>query len=209
MSRSDVSICAGALVLLGASPISSFDDDDDNARVLKIMYPEIRGSIIASYQWECMRVRKALTRMSAKPIGYAYQFLFPGEAIGAPIGVFPSADAKGGISDFEVFGRTIATDRPEIWADFTVEKPENEWPAWMAELVRAAVCAAIAFQVTDQNGVAERWEMKAFGTPQEGGFGGLMGKAMTLDAQGSGNIGLVDTAFTDARFGVSFPGEEF
>lgn len=210
MARTDISICSRALMNLGASPITSFETpNDDVAAMLKVTYPEIRDTIISSYAWECMKVRKELTRAAGSPGGYSYAYIIPGDMLGGPSGVFPSIDAKVGTSAFEVRRNRIVTDLPRVWVEYQARRVEAEWPAWFADLVTAAVAAEIAFFVTDQQSVKSDWEQKAFGTPSEGGLGGLMGKAMTLDAQSSGNNpGIVSTALVEARFGGVYPGWE-
>lgn len=196
---------------LGAAPINSFDDPGDTAKFLKLAYPEIKAGIISDYQWECMKVRTELTRESGSASGFQYQFIMPGDLIGAPIAIYPSDQPWGrSTAGFEVRGRRVLANMPQVWAEYSALRPEAEWPAWFAELVTGAVAAEIAFMVTDQQNVKDHWDMKTYGTPSENRLGGLMGKAMTLDAQGSGNNpGLSDSAFVDARFGAVYPGDQW
>lgn len=209
MARTDVSICSRALMNLGAAPINSFDDPGDTAKMLKLVYPEIRSTIVSGYRWECMKVRKELTRESVTPGGFQYQYLMPGDLIGTPDAVYSSEDPYSrATSGYEVRGRKIVTNLPRAWVEYSAERPEAEWPAWFADLVMSAVAAEIAFMVTDQQNVKDYWEYKTYGTPSENRIGGLMGQAMTIDAQGSGNNpGLSDSAFVDARFGSVYPGD--
>lgn len=209
MARTDISVCSRALMNLGASPINSFDTPGDVAKFLKATYPEIRATIISSYAWECMKVRKELTRESVTPGGFKYSFLFPGDLIGAPVAAYWSDSPwMRGTSGFEVRGRRIVSNYERLWLEYSAERPEAEWPAWFADLVSSAVAAEIAFMVTDQQNVKDYWDVKTYGTPSENRVGGLMGQAMVLDAQGSGNNpGIADNAFIDARFGGVYPGD--
>lgn len=209
MARTDISICSRALMNLGASPINTFTDPRDDAQFLKLAYPEIKASIISAYPWECMKKREELTRESATPGGFRYQFVMPTDLVGAPIAAFPeNTPYARGINGFEVRGRRIVTNHEALFIDYTADKPEEAWPAWFAELVMSAICAEIAFMVTDQQSVKDHWETKTYGTPSENRVGGLMGQAQTIDAQGSGNNpGLADDAFVAARFGAVYPGE--
>ncbi len=211
MARTDISICSLALMKLGAAPISSFDTPGDVAKILKSVYPEIRSTIIGLYAWECMKVRKELTRESGTPSGAKYSFILPSEMQGTPIAAYWSDQPwVRATSGFEVRSRRLVTNYERIWLEFTAERPESEWPAWFADLVTSAVAAEIAFMVTDQQSVKDYWEYKTYGTPSEQRIGGLMGQAMAIDAQGSGNNpGLSDTAFIDARFGGVYPGDQW
>lgn len=211
MARTDISICARALMNLGAAPINSFDTPGDTAKFLKAAYPEIRDTIIGSYQWETFKTVKELTRVSGTPVGFKYAFVSPGDMMSVPIAAFWSDQPWiRAMSGFEVRGNRILSNYERMWLAYTALRPEAEWPAWFAELMTAAVCAEIAFMVTDQQNVKDYWEAKTYGTPSENRIGGLMGQAMTLDAQGSGNNpGIADTAFTDARFGAVYPGDQW
>lgn len=211
MARTDISICQRALMNLGAAPINGFDAAGDVAKFLKQSYPEIRAMIVSSYAWECMKVNKELTRTAETPNGFRYAFVLPGDCVGAPSAVYWSnAPYIRATSGFEIRGRRVLSNYEKLWAEYTIEKPEGEWPAWFAELMMGAVAAEIAFMVTDQQSVKDYWEAKTFGTPSENRLGGLMGQAMTLDAQGSGNNpGLADNAFIDARFGGVYPGDSW
>lgn len=209
MATSDIGICSLAVMELGGAPVNSFDDPGDVAKYLKLAYPTIRAGVIAAYQWECMKVQTELTRESVTPIGWRYQFLFPSDMIGAPVAVYwsdqPWVRATAG---FEVRGRKIVSNYDRLWVEYSAIRPEPEWPAWFVDLMVAVVGSRIAFLLTDQQGTQDAWQARAYGTPSENGLGGLMGAAMSLDAQGSGNNpGISDTAFIDARFGGVYPGD--
>lgn len=205
MANTDISICSIGLMQIGGKPINSFDTPGDTARFLKLRYPLLRDHLISIYPWECMKERRKLTRASEEPGGYQYAFVIPGDALSTPYAVFTGENETRGISAYEIRQNRIVTNAPEIWAEFTTRRPEAQWPAWFANMVAAAVSAECAFLVTDQSSVQEEWRGKAYGTPSEGGMGGLVGQCMIIDSQGSGNNpGIADDAFVAARFGVGF-----
>lgn len=208
MANTDISICSAALMELGANPINSFDTPGDVAKFLKLRYPQIKSAIISSYAWECMKVRKELTRAAGSPGGYQYQYIIPGDCLGSIAALYPNEGDTLGSKDFEVRSRRIVCNFPRVWVEYSAERPEAEWPAWFVDVMIGAVAASIAFMVTDQQNVKDYWETKTYGTPSENRMGGLIGLAMTLDAQGSGNNpGFADHAFTEARFGGFYPGD--
>jgi len=211
MAETDVSICSAALMELGGSPINSFDTPGDVAKFLKIRYPQLRAGVIGSYPWECMKVRKALTRETAAASGFRFSFLMPADMIGTPGAVFLSNEPwTRATSGFEVRGRRIVSNYDKLWMEYSAVRPESEWPSFMVELMIAVVKEAIAFMLTDQQNVKDAAYVAAYGTPSENRTGGLMGLAMTTDAQGSGNNpGLANDAFVAARFGGVYPGDWF
>jgi hypothetical protein len=203
MAVTDVSLCSRALVGLGAGSISSFDEETDRATICRETYPGLKAALLSKYAWRFLMTKKALTRDAVAPIGeWAYSYIVPGEALsGAAHAVFYDASHPLAAARYELFGRRIYTDEAVVFIDFVENKPEGAWPAYFQQLMVYAIRAEIAFAVTDQQGVADHWSEKAYGTPQEAGLGGAFGDAMTLDAQGSANIGLRNDALVDARFG--------
>jgi hypothetical protein len=202
----DIEICSLGCMQVGGKPLNSFDTPGDVTVFLKARYPILRDYLISVYPWEAFKVRKEATLAAGNPGGYAYQFVIPPDAVGPPIGVYASADAERGISDYEVRGNRIVANVSKIWVEYTARRPETEWPAWFTNMVMAAVSAEVAFLISDQASLTEEWRTKAYGTPSEGGLGGLLGQCMVVDAQGSGNNpGISDDAFIAARFGA-WPG---
>lgn len=203
MAETQFSICSRALVQLGERPISSFlASESDAAETCGTVYPSLKRGLMARYPWRFLMVKEELTRDSAVPIGeWSYSYIIPGASLAQPYAVFANSTDKTPINDFEIFGLRLYTSRERIFIDYMADKPESEWPGYFTELMVAAMCASIAFPVTDQQGVADSWRGIAFGAPGEGGLGGLMGDAMTQDAQASGNIGFQADVFVDARFG--------
>lgn len=202
-TQTAISLCAQALVRLGAQPIQSFEENTDRARICSVAYPGLRDAIIAGYPWRCMMTKKELTRSATVPAGqFAYQFLIPGEALTAPSATFSNQDRKLADHEFKQFGRHLMADFPRVWADYVTVKPESEWPAWFFDLVMSCLCAEIAFAITDQQSTADTWRAVAYGTPGDDGIGGKLAQARLVDSQGSGNVGIYSETFIDARMGV-------
>jgi hypothetical protein len=202
MPTTDIAICSRALIQLGADTINSFNDEKDVAKICANIYPPLRRAIISKHPWRCMMAKMELQLAAAPPVGeWAKAYLLPGSMIGLPRAAFDHPSSKTPRSDYEVFGRFLYCDWDRCLIDFVQEKPEAEWPAFFEQLMVECLCAQIGFAVTDQQSVSEFWNVKAYGTPSEGGFGGAMGEALTLDAQSSGNIGFDSSVFVDARFG--------
>ena len=202
MAETDVSICARSLVLLGARPINALSEETDNARLCGLVYPNLKNSIMSRYGWRFLMKKAALTRDATAPINeWAYAYLIPGDALSVPHAIFYSQGDKIAAGDFEVFGRRVYSDNAVMFMDYVTARPESEWPAWFVDLMTKALCAEIAFSVTDQQSVADNWTYRAYGTPSENGIGGAMGDCMTIDSQGNANIGFDDDAFVMARFG--------
>lgn len=199
-----VSICNMAAVMLGAGVIQSLEDDTDLSRMFANLYEPKKLSIMSRYPWNFLRQKFYLTRSADNPIqGYKYSYIIPGDALaGAPHAVFYYNDQRIGTADFRVVGKRIYCDYPELWGEFTVDRKESELPQYFQELLAHAIAADLAFAITDQQSVADYHRTLAFGTPSEGGNGGMMGQAMTTDSQNSGMVSIDADHFVNARMGA-------
>jgi hypothetical protein len=76
MATSKVDICARALVMIGAQPISSFSDGSTEALVASNVYEDIVQSSLTRHRWKFSTNQKQLSLLSTAPVGrydYAYQ----------------------------------------------------------------------------------------------------------------------------------------
>lgn len=79
-ATSEVQICSNALLLLGASTISSFSEDNDRARLCSNLWPMVRDATLRSHPWNCAMKRVALAPDAVGPdFDWAYQFTLPGD----------------------------------------------------------------------------------------------------------------------------------
>jgi len=76
MATSKVDICARALVMIGAQPISSFEDGSTEALVASNVYEDILQASLTRHRWKFATNQKELSLLSTTPVGryeYAYQ----------------------------------------------------------------------------------------------------------------------------------------
>lgn len=198
-----VTICNMAAVMLGAGVIQSLEDDTDLSRIFANLYPQKKLALMSRYPWSFLKEKMYLSRSADAPIqGYQYNYIIPGEALtGSPHAVFYFHDQRVGTSDYRIIGKRIHCNYPELWGEFIVDRRESELPHYFQELLAHAIASDCALAITDQQSIADAHYAKAFGTPSEGGNGGLMGQAMTLDSQNDGMSAINADHFILARMG--------
>ena len=82
MSATDVSVCNGALVKLGADMIVSLDDDSRQAKLCKEQYSKNKRELLRSHPWNFAIRRASLAASVAAPeFGYAYKFPLPANCL--------------------------------------------------------------------------------------------------------------------------------
>lgn len=161
MATSKVQICSNALLMLGAQPINSFDDESDRALLVSNLWPNARDAILRAHPWNCAIKRVSLApSVTAPAFDYAYQFDLPGDCLRVL-----SIGEKGAPVSYEIEGRKVLTDESELLLRHIYRN--DDIPSWDALLVEAAeaymafTCAyPITKSASEQDVMAKLWELK-------------------------------------------------
>ena len=82
MGTTKVNICNSALAKVGATRISSLDDDKKQARLCKELYTIITQQMIESHPWNFAISRVEVAAVVAAPaFGFSYQFQVPSDCL--------------------------------------------------------------------------------------------------------------------------------
>ena len=76
MATTDIDICARALVMIGAQPISSFSDGSTEALVASNLYTDVVEAALTRHRWRFATTQQQISLLSNTPTGrydYAYQ----------------------------------------------------------------------------------------------------------------------------------------
>lgn len=181
-----VSICSDALLLLGAKPISSFNEGTDEASVCDRLYPDLRDSLLTVYPWSFGMKKVQLSRLITAPSSvwkYAYQL--PGDRLTSPRAVYASANPGSPIQkDWEIQGDTLLTNLLEVHIDYQYQTPEYAMPKYFVQLLKYTMAWHLAMPITEQADRAQYWQQVAVGSAAENGRGGYTRTAMNIDGQG-------------------------
>ena len=172
-ANTDIEVCSRALILIGAEPITSFDDQTNEALVASNIYEDIARSSLTNTRWRFATNQVVLNRLSEAPTGRfdsAYQ-LPSGILMLHAITVldFPiSYDTYGS----KAYCNSAVSD--QLVADFTYRADEIDWPSYFTLAVEFELASIFAVSIardpTLGNAMNQRAQM-------------AMMKARTTDAQ--------------------------
>jgi len=197
-----LSICSDALILLGASPLSSFSEGTDAAQICDRLYDDLKDSIIASNPWSWSFKKVQLARLTSTPANeWKYQYGLPGDRIAGVRAVFNSGAT--GIQPiqygWEILGDKLETSEELIYVDYQYSPNESVLPKYFIQLLKYAMAAEIAETVTDQITKADYFEKKAYGTPGENRRGGYFRVAANIDGANNSIDAFQDYTLTAVR----------
>lgn len=109
MATSEVEIANNALYLLGAKPITSFDEGSDRANIMGALYPITRDATLRAHPWRFAReLFGNVAKLAATPVwkwGFQYQ-LSSNPYVLRVLEVDGDREGK----TWQVYGRKILTD---------------------------------------------------------------------------------------------------
>jgi hypothetical protein len=182
---SALSICSDALLMLGAKPISSFNEGTDAASVCDALYSNIRDQALMIYPWSFSFKKTQLARLVTTPKNeFKYEYQMPSDRIGAPRAVYNSNGVgETPIVNYRIMGAKLLTNEEIIYVDYQYSVTESEMPVWFVQLLKYLTAWHVSIPVTDQVEKAQYWQSVAVGSPGENGRGGYMRTAMNIDGQ--------------------------
>jgi hypothetical protein len=189
MAITSIDICARALVLIGASPITSFDDGTTEAIVADNLYEDTVRDLLSRYRWRFATSQIQMNRLVDAPEhkwDAAYQL--PPECIlvhGVYIGGTPI--------EFDRYQDMIycnAVDTDEVFIDYMFRADEALWPPFFVMTVILQMASVFAYSVAQQEALADLFEKRALRQ---------FTIARNLDSQSQTNRRLPTSRFLDVR----------
>ena len=198
----DVSICSEALILLGQTAITSFDDGTAGAGAASKIYPKVKSSTLGMYPWTFTLAKVQLGRLAAAPTNvWEYTYQLPSQMLtGVPRKVFAS-DSVGAnvIKDYVIQGNQLLTDYTKIFVDFQQTVDEQSMPDYFVKLLTYQMAWHLAIPITDQATMLDTYRTIALGTMAESGRGGYFRTATNIDSAGQSTTVIGDYLLTEVR----------
>lgn len=136
-----------ALLLIGASPINSFDDGSTESEVAKVIYPQVRDSLLGMFNWTFAETREQLAReLVPATEDYAYSYVLPSDFIRA-IGL--DDDAGFAVDSYRIVGRHVAVDSTKAYLTYTKRVSEQWFPAYFGSVLVYMLAAEFCVPITE------------------------------------------------------------
>ena len=172
-ASSPVDVCSRALILIGADPISSFDDGNNEALVSSNMYEDVARASLVNTRWRFATNQVVLNRLTEAPTGRfdaAYQL---------PTGWLMSHVVT--VNDFPIEYQTYGDKlfcnedaSASLVLDFTHRANEQDWPSYFTLAVEYELASVFALSLARDQSLATLMSQQATVT---------MAKARNLDSQ--------------------------
>jgi hypothetical protein len=187
-ANSAIDICSRALILIGAEPITSFEDDTSEALIAGNMYEDIARTNLTSTRWRFATNQAVLNRLSDAPTGRfdsAYQlpdYLF-----------LHAVTVRDFQIEYNVYGNKVFCDADPadvLIADYTYRADEVNWPSYFSVCVEYAMAVVFATALIRDTALSNLMSTQ---------YDFLMAKARSTDSQQQTTRKIVTSRFITNR----------
>jgi hypothetical protein len=197
-----LTICSDALIMLGAKPISSFNEGTDEASISDRLYEDIKDQAILMYPWSFSFKKTSIARLITTPTNeYKYEYQLPGDRLTSPRAIYDTNSTRiQPRKEYRIIGDRLLTDYEQVYIDYQYSVAEFEMPSYFVQLLKYMMAWHLALPITDQTDKSQYWQSVAIGAPSENGRGGYLRQAMNIDGQGNPTNAINDFSLIAVRY---------
>lgn len=171
-----------ALGQLGASANFSADSTGRLAGTVDLVWPLTVGHCFGLHAWTWAREVRSLARRSdGQSGGYEFAFDLPPDTSGPQIRFFADGDCRSIIRDFRIIGTVMNCRVPAVWAESPYPVDPVGWHPFFSAAFVIALASRLAVPLMQDTQSRDALHEQAFGSPSEGGVGGLFGRLIAQD----------------------------
>ena len=189
VASSGIDICSRALILIGADPITSFQDASTEAKVAVNVYEDVARSALVNSRWRFATNQNKLSLLSATPTGrYAIAHQLPTDLLMLHAVTVNDNQIEYAVYGNKVFSDSASTD--ELVADYTFRANEKTWPSYFTLAVEYSLAIIFATSIARDSSLAKLMQDQAERA---------MAKARNLDSQQQTTRKLTSSRFITSR----------
>ncbi|MCC9623934.1 hypothetical protein LPB41_19825 [Thalassospira sp. MA62] len=158
MALSDVALCARALVMIGAAPIASFEEDSAEAEIARLIYPTVRDGMLAGYPWRFAARGMWLAKIyeggdldGRKDHDGRSLFALPRDFIR----LLALENGTAPIARFELRDQAVLCDADQAFLTYVARLGEGRFPAWFDLALISRLAAEFCLPLTESSTRAE------------------------------------------------------
>ena len=188
-ANTPIKVCSRASVLMGGSPISSFDEGTAEADVVDAMYEDIARAALTSTRWRFATNQQVLNRLAAAPTSrYDAAYQMPSDLL-----MLSTVTVNDDPIIYDTYGDKVYCDMSTnevVIADYIYRASESSWPSYFTLAVEFQVAAMLSISIARDPSLAQMMDQQ--GERQ-------MIKARRLDSQQQTTRKLMTSRFIAQR----------
>ncbi|MGQ9366631.1 hypothetical protein [Azospirillum sp. ST 5-10] len=152
MALTAIGLCSRALVKIGATPISAFDEGSAEAEVAGALYAPTRDALLSAHPWSFATRQAALPRLAAAPLAdHAHAFQLPADFLRA----LSAGAGRGRGLEYRILGRALHCGAEAVVLTYLGRPPEEDFPPFFDLALIARLAAEFCIPVTENTSRAD------------------------------------------------------
>ncbi|MCU0986860.1 MAG: hypothetical protein MUC89_18315 [Acetobacteraceae bacterium] len=153
MALSALALCSRALLKIGASTISSFDEGTAEAEVAANLYPSVRDALLSAFPWSFATAQTKLPRLAASPAAdYANAFQLPPDFLRA-LSAGTGGQGRGVV--YRIAENRLHADASEVVLTYVFRPSESIFPPFFDSALIGRLAAEFCIPLTENTSRAE------------------------------------------------------
>ena len=188
-ANSPIDVCSRALILIGADPITSFGDGNNEALIASNMYEDVARSALVNTRWRFATNQVVLNRLSDTPTGrYDAAYQLPSGWL-----MTHAVTVNDTPIEYQTYGSKLYCNEgstSELVLDYTYRAEEQDWPSYFTVAVEYDLASVFAVSLARDQGLAQLMSNQAQAS---------MIRARNLDSQQQTTRKLITSRFITNR----------
>ena len=189
VASSGIDICSRALILIGANPITSFQDATTEANVAVNVYEDVARAALLNSRFRFATNQEKLPLLSSVPTGrFDVAHQLPTDLL-----MLHAVTVNDNPIEYSVYGDKVFSDSAttdELIADYTFRANEKTWPSYFTLAVEYSLAIIFATSIARDSSLATLMQTQAER---------MMAKARNLDSQQQTTRKLTSSRFITSR----------
>ena len=189
VASSGIDICSRALILIGANPITSFQDATTEANVAVNVYEDVARAALVNSRFRFATNQEKLPLLSSVPTGrFDIAHQLPTDLL-----MLHAVTVNDNPIEYSVYGDKVFSDSAttdELIADYTFRANEKTWPSYFTLAVEYSLAIIFATSIARDSSLATLMQTQAER---------MMAKARNLDSQQQTTRKLTSSRFITSR----------
>ena len=189
VASSGIDICSRALILIGANPITSFQDATTEANVAVNVYEDVARAALVNSRFRFATNQEKLPLLSSVPTGrFDVAHQLPTDLL-----MLHAVTVNDNPIEYSVYGEKVFSDSAttdELIADYTFRANEKTWPSYFTLAVEYSLAIIFATSIARDSSLATLMQTQAER---------MMAKARNLDSQQQTTRKLTSSRFITSR----------
>ena len=153
MALNDIGLCSRALIQIGASPITSFDDGTAESEIASALFAPLRDALLSAYPWTFATGQVTLVKLSTPPIAdYTNAFQLPNDYLRA---ISAGSGGRGRGLNYRIARGALHTDAEEVILSYIFRPEEEEFPPFFDVALISRLAAEFSIPVTENTSRTE------------------------------------------------------